>query len=87
MSEFKVTFKFKLYREIEKLFKVKKGTLQKSITDLKVKHKKTNEEIAEIAEMAVAYCNDKGLSNGESYAAALSLYVGCLNNPKSEKAF
>lgn len=78
--------KIKLDREIEKLFKVKKGTLKNAVSDLRTRHKKTDEEIVQIAEQAVAYCNANNQGDGLSYCVALNLYVSCLNNPKREKA-
>lgn len=72
--------KTKLHRRLEKAFKLKKGSLKKSIEDLKTKHKFEDSDVLRIADECASYC----IANDTDYAVSFAFYVSCLNNPPKD---
>lgn len=74
-------FDRKLHREIEKAFKLKKNSCEKAVSDLKEKHKKTQDEILDIVKECVEYCKFHNQDSSLGFLVAFNLYVSCLNSP------
>lgn len=74
-----VSLKRPLHRKLERLFKLKSGSLKQAVKDLREKHKFDDQLILVRAKECAEYC----IENKNDFAIAFNLYVSCLNNPKA----